>query len=165
MEKYSLLVIAFTIVFASCKSKAENDAVQTANEIQATVKQNTPGTVPTTSEGFMMKAKINGKDWEATAMMPPERPSRIIGYDNNDYISFPYDRRDMVVGEKTKLGENHAGVDVFMMDNIWGAKKGEMEITKVDEKSAEGKFSFTATGLDSDKTLEVTDGFFRILFK
>lgn len=164
MKKHSLFVIAVTILLAGCKSKAENDAAQTANDIQTIVKQNTPGTVPTSSDGFTMKAKINGKDWQATAMMPPEKPGRIIGYVDKDYISFPYDRRDIVVGEKTKFGENY-GVDLFMMDNIWGAKTGEMEITKVDDKSAEGKFHFTATGLDSDKKLDVTDGFFRILFK
>ena len=33
------------------------------------------------------------------------------------------------------------------------------------DNMAEGKFYFTATGFQSDKTVEVTDGFFRILWK
>lgn len=39
-----------------------------------------------------------------------------------------------------------------------------MELTKVDDNMAEGKFYFTATGFQSDKTVEVTDGFFRIVW-
>jgi hypothetical protein len=37
-----------------------------------------------------------------------------------------------------------------------------MEITKVDDKWAEGTFSFTASGFQTDKTMQVTEGFFRI---
>jgi hypothetical protein len=34
-----------------------------------------------------------------------------------------------------------------------------MEITRADDKSAEGKFYFTATSSGTDKITEVTDGF------
>ena len=164
MKKYSILFFALLIVLGSCKSKAENDATEAAKAIQTPVKKNTPGTVPTSSEGYTMKAKINGKEWEATEMMPPEKPSRIIGSNNEDYISFPYDRRSMVVGDKTEFGEGMSP-DMFMLDEMWGAKKGEMQITKVTGNFAEGTFFFTASQSGSNKTVAVTDGFFRVLFK
>lgn len=44
----------------------------------------------------------------------------------------------------------------------WSGYKGEMEITKVDGGWAEGKFFITGSKTDSDKTVEITDGFFRI---
>lgn len=164
MKKYSLLVFSMVVVFASCKSKAENDAIKTTTDVQATLKQYSPGEVPTSSQGYTMRAKINGKDWEAATMMPPEKPSRIIGSNNEDFISFPYDRRMMVVGDKTKFGEGMSP-DMYMLDDMWGAKTGELEITKVTDDFAEGTFFFTASQSTSDKTVAVTDGFFRILFK
>jgi hypothetical protein len=44
---------------------------------------------------------------------------------------------------------------------IYGGNTGEMEITKADGNWAEGKFFFTCSG-STDKTVSVTDGFFRI---
>jgi hypothetical protein len=37
-----------------------------------------------------------------------------------------------------------------------------MEITKVADNWAEGSFNFTAVCSSSDKTVKITDGFFRI---
>ena len=65
------------------------------------------------------------------------------------------------MGEGHELAEMHLNDDV----SLWTASKGEMELTKVDDNLAEGKFYFTAKGFQSYKTIEVTDGFFRILFK
>lgn len=58
-------------------------------------------------------------------------------------------------------GENKA-VDLFLNDDvgILGGHKGEMGIIKVGEKSAEGTFFFTATSHETNKAIEVTDGFF-----
>jgi hypothetical protein len=39
-----------------------------------------------------------------------------------------------------------------------------MTITKVDQNSAEGTFSFTATARETTKKVEVTEGTFRVLF-
>jgi hypothetical protein len=160
-----LLIAIFIISNSSCKSKSQSDAVQLAKDLQTAVKENTPGSIPASTTGYTMTAKINGRSWVANAMMPPEPAGRIIGYYNKESISLPYDRRDMVVGNKTRFGENQA-VDLFTNDDvgIWGGRKGEMEITKVNDKSAEGKFYFTATASGTDKTMEVTDGFFRIMF-
>ena len=67
------------------------------------------------------------------------------------------------MGKKIVFGENEA-VDLATSDDIglWGGRKGEMEITKVDGDWAEGKFYFTGSSSRSKKTIEVTDGFFRI---
>ena len=165
MKKLQLLFVFATLIIVSCKSQSEKEAIQKAKDIQTAVKENTPGSIPTTQGGFTMTAKINGKDWKATAMMPPDRAGLIFGENNGESISLPYyDRRSFLSSTKRKLGEGHDGVDMRLNDAVvlWSAKKGEMEITKVDDKWAEGKFSFTASGFQTDKTIEVTDGFFRI---
>jgi hypothetical protein len=103
----------------------------------------------------------------ADAMMPTERTDRILGYYGKDYISFPYDERDMVAGRKIKISQNRAVDFVNNNDGICGGKKGEINITKVDDNWAEGTFFFTVTScLDNpNKKIEVTDGFFRISLK
>ncbi len=166
MKRNALYIIAVfaCVLIPGCKGSSQSDAKDLANGIQNSVKEHTPGTLPTSADGYYMKATINGKEWVASEMMPPDRPSRIIGYHNNESISLPYDRRGMIVGNKTNF--KNSAVDIFLNDDvgIWGGHVGEMEITKVDEKSAEGKFYLTADGLQTDKKLEVTDGSFRILF-
>ena len=158
--KQAILVVVAAIILSACGGNSA--AVEQAKRTQEMIKENTPGTVPTSATGFSMKAKVNGKEWVASTMMPPEAPARIIGYLNGESISLPYDRRDMVVGSKTNF--ETSAVDLFLNDDVgmWGGHKGEMEVTKVDENGAEGKFYFTAT--DNNKTVEVTEGFFRVLF-
>ncbi len=75
----------------------------------------------------------------------------------------PYDNRDLVVGKKIISSEDDA-TDLATNDDVglWGGRKGEMEITKMDDNWAEGKFYFTGSTSRSNKTVEVTDGFFRI---
>lgn len=36
-----------------------------------------------------MQAKIDGKEWVATSMVPPEAAGRIVGYYQDQYIGFP----------------------------------------------------------------------------
>lgn len=133
------------------------------NNDQSAIKENIPGTVATTADGYMMRAILDGKDWEAGSMMPPEAAGRIIGYYNGEYIGLPYNKSDMIAGSKTTFGEDNA-VDLSIKDakGLWSCKSGEMEITKVDDNWAEGKFFFSGSHAGSDKTVEVTDGFFRI---
>jgi hypothetical protein len=149
----------------SCGNNTQNKALNDAKEVQTAIKQMQPGGVLTSQGGYTMTAKINGKEWTATSMMPPDRAGRIFGENNGESISLPYyDKKNFLSQTKNKLGENHDAVDMMLNDDVklWSAKKGEMEITKVDDNWAEGKFSFTASGFQSDKTIEVTDGFFRI---
>jgi hypothetical protein len=163
MKKHSfILSIALASMLFSCNS-AQNDAAKQAEQIQSEIKENTPGSISTTADGYNMKAKINGKEWVADAMMPPDAAGRIIGYFNGESIGLPYDRRYLEAGKKITFSENEA-VDLMTNDDvgIWGGRKGEMQITKVDDKFAEGTFFFTGSTSRSDKTIEVTDGSFRI---
>jgi hypothetical protein len=153
------------LLLTQCNNHSSSaQIIEESKMVAESIKAAKPGTVATSENGYYMKAKINGKDWEASSMMPPEMPSRIIGYYNDESISFPYDRRDMRVGKKTNF--ENSGVDLFLSDDvgIWGGHTGEMEITKADEISAEGKFFFTATAKGTDKKIQVTEGSFRILF-
>lgn len=156
-----LLPVFYFSSFSSSKSKSEEQA----NQIQKGINENSPGRVSTFADGLYINANLDVKKQEATSLMPPEVSARIIGDNNGESISLPFDRRDMVVGEKTNFSSS--AVDLFLHDDIviWGGYKGEMKINKIDENSAEGTFYFTATSTGTDKTVEVTDGFFRILFK
>jgi hypothetical protein len=163
MKKTLFILIAGTILLG-CGNSKQDSAIEQAKQTQDIMKDLTPGTVKTAEGGYMMTATINGKAWSATSMLPPEAPARIIGYNNNESISLPYDRRDMVVGSKTDF--KNSAVDIFMNDEVglWGGHAGEMEVTKVDDKSAEGRFHVTAVDEATNKKIEITDGFFRILF-
>jgi hypothetical protein len=161
--KYLLLTFPILLFFSSCHSQ-QSDAKKVATDIQQTREENTPGSIPTATGGLTMKATIAGKPWEANSMMPPEAASRIIGYHQKISISLPYDRRYLYVGKKITFSD-HQAVDLFTNDDIgiWGGRKGVMEITKVDDNWAEGSFYFTATTTEHpDKSVEVTDGFFRV---
>ena len=157
--KYLVISIIAVCLLASCHSKEKSIAEQTLTAVQ----ENTPGTIPAKEGGWTMRAKMQGKDWVATSFMPPEATGKIIGYYNNESISLPYNRSKMVTGTKIEFGEHNA-VDLLTNDDIaiWGGRKGEMEITKADDQWAEGVFHFTGSSSRSDKTIEVTDGFFRI---
>lgn len=165
MKQFSIFLVSATInlIFSACNNGSQSDAVKQAEQIQSAIKENRPGTISTTADGWTMKAKLNGKDWAATSMMPPDAAGRIIGYYNDEWIGLPYNRRSLVVGKKITFGEDNAA-DLATNDDIglWGGRKGIMEITKVDDKWAEGKFFFTGSTDRSDKTVEVADGFFRI---
>ncbi|MEO8405350.1 MAG: hypothetical protein ABI480_12165 [Chitinophagaceae bacterium] len=158
------ILSALTLVICSCSNSNPDSAAKQAQSIQTAVKENTPGSVPVSEGGYTMRAKINGKEWGATSMMPPEVAGRIIGYYNGEYIGLPYDKQSIEVGKKEIFSEDNA-VDLALNDDIgiWGGRKGEMQITKVTDTYAEGNFFFTASSTRSNKTVEVTDGFFRIV--
>ncbi|HTE34293.1 MAG TPA: hypothetical protein VK666_28130 [Chryseolinea sp.] len=158
--KQATSILLMAALLSSCGNSNQSKALEEAKDVQSVIK---PGTVATTAGGYTMTAKLDGKDWTATSLMPPEAAGRIIGYNNGEYIGLPYDRRDLVAGKKITFGEDNA-VDLGTNEDagIWGGRKGEMEIVKVDDSWAEGKFRFTATTSSSNKTVEVTDGFFRV---
>lgn len=160
-EFLAAIISSLFIVSVSCNSQIKTDAVKQANDIQKMVKEHSPGYTPTSAE-FYMKAKINGKDWSADEMMASDRAGRIIGKLNGESISIPFELRYTKTGATTNF-KNHA-VDIYMKDDvgIWGGRMGEMEFTNVGDNYAEGKFFVTATGLNSDKQLAITQGTFRI---
>ncbi|MEO6128554.1 MAG: hypothetical protein ABIP30_09435 [Ferruginibacter sp.] len=136
-----------------------------AKETQAAITKIKPGNMQATEGGWMMTAKLNGKDWKASSLMPPAAASRIIGYYQDEYIGLPYNKQYLVAGKKIALGEDEA-VDIsFTGIGLAITKNGEMEITKMNENWAEGKFHFTATISGTDKLVEVTEGSFRIKIK
>ena len=159
--KQTLMTLLVATVLLSCGNSTQNNAVSDAKKVEAGIKQMQPGGIPTTEGGWTMTAKFNGKAWSANSFMPLEASGRIVGDNDGVSISLPYDRREMTLGYKNKISHNNA-VDIFTHDEValWAGYEGGMEITKVDENWAEGKFFFT--GSSDDKTIEVTEGFFRI---
>lgn len=159
--KQTLLIFIVTGMLYSCGNSEQNKTVSDAKEIQMELKKMQSGGIPTTEGGWTMTAKIGGKDWSATSIISPEAAGRIVGDNNGVYISLPYDIDEMIVGYKNIFSHTNAA-DLMTNDDVglWGVYKGEMEITKVVDGWAEGKFFFT--GSSDAKTIEVTDGFFRI---
>jgi hypothetical protein len=165
--KHFILIAAIATLLSACGNSAQNDAAKQVSQIQNAVKENSPGSIPTATDGITLTAKIDGKDWKASSMMSPDKAGVILGENNGESISLPYyDRHNFLANYNKELGENHELAEMRLNDKVvlWTAAKGELRITKVDEKWAEGKFSFTAKGFQTDKTIEVTDGFFRISF-
>ncbi len=164
--KQTILLCCITGMLSSCGNSDQSNVVSDAKKVQSEMKKMMPGSIPTTEGGWTMKAK-NGKDWIAATMMPlDEETGRIIGDNNGEGFGFPYDRRQMEVGRKEIFGQGNA-VDMSTLEGgeikYWSGYKGEMEITKVEGDWAEGKFVITGTSVaDSAKTVEVSDGFFRI---
>ena len=160
--KYLLNVFFIFFILTSCNSQ-QSSTVEQAKETQSAIEKIKPGIMQAAEGSWTMTAKLNGKEWKASSLMPPEAASRIIGYYQDEYIGLPYNHSDMVAGHKEVFGENNA-VDLSTSDDagMWGGRKGEMEITKVNNDWAEGTFHFTATASGTDKTVEVTEGFFRI---
>jgi hypothetical protein len=165
--KHAILILTTIALSYSCNSDAQNQAKEQAEKTQKAMKATMQGTIPTTTTGYTMRAKIDGKNWVADAMMPPDYTGRIIGCYGKEYISLPYnkDTRSMKVGIKTIFSEEEV-VDLATNEvgGMWGGRKGEMEITKVSDQWVEGKFFFTATSTRSPQKREVTEGFFRIPF-
>jgi hypothetical protein len=156
MKKIFAFIILFVFLASTQKSNAQKSSLNGLPQ----------GAIVATSDGFTMTAKINGKIIKAHAMMPPDKAEEIVGfYDGDKYIGLPYEKKNMVAGKK--LNFSNANADLTTNDNIqvWNGRKGEMEITKVTGQWVEGKFFFTGYSYDNKKTIEVTDGFFRILLK
>jgi hypothetical protein len=148
-------------------SNAQSDAKKQAELIKETIKNNSPGTIATSAKGYYMNAKIDGKDWVASHMMPDENTNsgyiRLFGERGADNISFQLWKRGLAVGKKIDFSENHAA-DLNLKDNpaFFGGRTGYVEITKMDEQWLEGTFQFTATSSSTDKKIQVTNGRFRV---
>ena len=159
------LLISFTsvLIITSCSS-GQNNARNQAEKIKTAIVESSPGTIPTAEGGWAMTAKVNGKAWTATSLMPPEAAGRIIGYYNKEYIGLPYNKQNMRIG-KIALGEAEAADIFFIGVGLSTTKNGEIEIIHADEQKAEGKFYFTCVENSTGKLIEVTDGYFKIFMK
>ncbi|PSL45713.1 hypothetical protein CLV51_104420 [Chitinophaga niastensis] len=163
MKLYSLLMISICLLTA-CQSQQQSDAKKLAAGIQGAVKEHSPGSIATSATGYSMKAKINGKDWVAVAMMPIQGIDRVIGYiDDGGYIGLGVNK-DEPQGRKLNINETNAA-DLYIVNGgeaLLDKTKGQIVITKQDGQWMEGTFYFTASSSQADKTIQVTDGTFRI---
>jgi hypothetical protein len=164
-QTFSFLSIVLSIFLLSCNS-TQNDAAKQAEQIQKTVKENTPGTVATSESGYYMKAKINGKDWVAKDMLPNnnEDTRPIFGEADGKKISFTIWMQHPKEGRKEIFKEGNVATLLGFEDvSACFATKGEAIVTKIDDHVIEGTFFMTGTSRESGKTVDVTDGFFRLL--
>lgn len=159
MNMRTLIIAA--CLFLSCQSAEQKEAKKTA----AAIKENTPGFIPTSKDGYWMSAKIDGEEWTASAMLPVDKSDsrRIHGENNGESISFSIWMRGLEAGKHFAFSEDKAA-DLFTNDDIgmWGGRVGEIVITKMDDTSVEGTFSFTGSTSRSEKKVIVTDGHFRV---
>jgi hypothetical protein len=157
--KYTIALLFTATVFYCCTGNSQTKAAEKVTEIQVAIK---PGTVAVSGTAYVMTAKINGKEWAAASMIPPQAAGRIIGYYNDEYIGLPYSKSSLVKGKIIVLGEDEAA-DLFIKNGcLFKDVKGKIEIIKADENSAEGKFYFTTVCSSTNIKFSVTDGFFRI---
>lgn len=118
---------------------------------------------------FAIAATLHFMIWVASHMMPDEDINssyiRIHGEDGGDYMNFQLWKRGIELGKKFQIDNDNAA-DLSLKDDagFWAGKDGEIEITKLDGKWMEGKFSYKATSSNSAKSVEVTDGFFKVPF-
>jgi hypothetical protein len=173
LSKLALILVIVAQITTSCNS-AQSDAQKQADLIEKTMKENSPGSVTTTESGTYMTAKIDGREWTATALIPDNNASSntklVRGQRGKDMIQFQLYKPRNIVGTKVSFGDgNSAGIYIESDPALLSGRRGELEITKVDEQWVEGIFHFTATGTNYDatgnsskKTVEVTDGRFRV---
>lgn len=171
MKHFSFVIITtlLSFILPSCRESSQSDAKVLSGQIKQAVKENSPGTIPTDEGGYFMKAKIDGKQWVASHMMPDEDVHssyiRIHGENGGDYMNFQLWKRGVEAGKKFPFDNDHAANLSLEEDaGFWGGTSGEIEITKLDGKWMEGKFAYKATSGSSRKTIEVTEGFFRVPF-
>ena len=113
-----IILICFLIAtLSSCGSGDTAKTVNDAKQVQSDLKKIQPGGIPTTNGGWTMTAKIGGKDWSASSIISPEAAGRIVGDEDGQSISLPYDRRNMVPGDKTTFSHDNA-VDLITNDDV-----------------------------------------------
>lgn len=163
--KQLLFLVITTAILCSCSNSSGKHATNDASSPKSEKKEMKPGAMATSDDGWNMKAKINGKDYSAYSVWLPEGEHEIVGfYDGDKYIGLHYKPKDLVMGNKLSFSDLHADLTTNDSVGIRSGDMGELEITKVDDKWIEGKFFFTAVSYDAkkSKTIEVTDGFFRV---
>ena len=155
------LAIALTAISCNGQSGAVKDQQSAYKKLDEMKKK---GTYPTTSDGWTMTCLVDGQAWKATEIFDPAGYGRIVGNYKESKIGLP-DPEQYEVGKKTDFSRSAVDFDPLGSTGFWGGHSGEMEITKVGPEWVEGKFHFTAKLMNSSKTMEITNGFFRIPLK
>ncbi|HET9279895.1 MAG TPA: hypothetical protein VFN95_16985, partial [Flavitalea sp.] len=94
MKHFPLVIITtlLSFIFLSCGEPSAGDAKELSGQIKQAVRENSPGTIATSEGGYFMKAKIDGRQWIASHMMPDEDINsnyiRIHGENGGDYMNF-----------------------------------------------------------------------------
>lgn len=164
MKLYVLPLLFFVTILSSCNG--QSSAYSKAKETEKAIKDAPrPGTVPTSNGGWTLTAKVDGKPWTASSIMPPAKAGSIVGYiGEQSYLGVPsFDKRYAKVGKKKVIGDSHSADMWFKGDETFYNKhEGTIEITKVNGDWVEGTFSFTGTSDNTGKKMVVSDGFFRV---
>jgi hypothetical protein len=163
--KTLLSSVLLILIMSSCQSQpdAYKEALKTKNAIEAIA----PGSIPTKAGEFTMTAKIDGRAWKASGMMPVEAAGRFIGSLGKEYISLPrFEKKFVRVGKKEVFGHDNA-VDLAFGDApvYYSGYSGEMEVTKIDGEWIEAKFSISASNDRTSVPLKITDGFVRVKYE
>jgi hypothetical protein len=163
--KLSFLSLALLLIISACngQSGAREEALKVKKAIDDAPR---PGTMPTTTGGWTMTAKVDGKAWTAGSIMPPAAAGRIIGYfGKTNYIGLPaFEKRYAKVGGKKDFSKEQ-GVDMLREGDggsVYQNSTGSIEITKMNGDWVEGTFHFILSTTDGSKKVTVTDGFFRV---
>ena len=158
--KHLILFLFTVLLFTACEGQAGKE---TALKQKALLESIEPGTIAAASGSWTMTAKVDGKPWTAASLMQPDKAGRIIGYYRGGFISLPYFRHAVIEPGKKFTFSNTRVVDYWVGEGspIEAGLEGNMELTKVNGDWVEGIFHFTVHTTEG-KTVNVTDGFFRI---
>ena len=159
-------LIAFFMVIitiTSCNGQSNKTVKDQQDAYKVLEDMKAKGLNPTTDGGWTMTATIDGKPWKASGIYTLSLSERITALYKDSKISLPVPNFE--VG--SRINFKNSAVDFSPVGNpdFWGGHSGEMEVTKVENGWAEGKFFFTATIRSSDKKMEITNGFFRVPVK
>jgi len=159
----TLLAIFFLIGFQSCKSQSgKKQGEVLKNKIDAVMDAYKH---PVSKDGLYTEANVDGKKWIADWMFvdpDPDNSINVNAHKDDAVISF-YIGKSII---KEKKNKNFSETDqVQMVDgkgNILAGSEGGYQITNVTDKWIEGNFHFIAKDISSGKTIQVSDGFFRV---
>jgi len=165
-KRYVHALVFAILILLACNS-SNPDAVRQAKLIQSAIKEHTPGSLATSESGYYMKARIDGKQWLASHMMPDESASSsyllIQGENGEADMHFQLWKRGLAPGKVIPFSEDRAAsLSIRKDNNFLGGTTGQIEITKMDNQWLEGSFRFTATSGSSGSRAEVTQGIFRV---
>lgn len=156
MKKLFIYVAAICLYNISC---GQGEAGKKASEISSVTGQ-ASGTPD--ANGSYLKAIIDGKEWQASKMTDYRAGSdyKLVNGEAKD-ITIGFQIHKPTPGMTREFREDYVA-DLITEDGFFGGRKGQVTVTKVDDKWIEGTFHFTASSDRSTKTYEVKNGSFRI---